>query len=119
MKRNRLIRPSNRTSLFSDTANKIRNRRNLLILSALTFTAIFITSIVLATNKPATNTTQSQLIDLPGLSTEVQLNSLSTSQYSTTSTMSVAKQDVASSSSDLTSLSTSPLATNPFDYKNK
>lgn len=117
MKRNRLIRQSNRTSLFSDTANKIRNRRNLLILSTLTFTAIFITSIVLAMNKPVTNTTQSQLIDLPGLSTEAQLNSLSTSQYSTTSTMSVAKQDIASSNSELTSLSASPLATNPFAHK--
>ncbi len=95
MKRNRLIRPSNRTSLFSDTATKLRNRRNLLALSLVTFAGIFITSIVLAMSKPVTNTTQSQLLVLPGLPVENQNMSNTVSQYGATSTIAVTKQDIA------------------------
>lgn len=87
MKQNRLIRPSNRTSLFYEVTNKLRTRRNLLGLSALSFAGIFVTSIVLATNKPVVNTTQSLLIDLPGISAENQ----TPPQYNAASTMSVAK----------------------------
>ncbi|MFW5447398.1 MAG: OapA family protein [Methylophagaceae bacterium] len=98
MKRNRLIRPSDQTNLFSDKARKFSKGRNLLVLSVLAITGVSITSMVLATNKPVVNSTQSQLIDLPGLPVENQTIS-NTAQYSTTSTISVAKQDIAAASS--------------------
>jgi len=107
MKRNRLIRPSNHTNIFSAKARKFSTGRKLLALSVLVFAGISITSMVLATNKPIVNSTQSQLIDLPGLPAENQTIS-NTSQYSATSTISVSKQDIAAASStpvDLTSLS--------------
>jgi len=98
MKRNRLIRPSNHANIFSGKARKFSTGRKLLALSVLVFAGISITSMVLATNKPIINSTQSQLIDLPGLPAENQTIS-NTSQYSTTSTISVFKQNIASASS--------------------
>jgi murein DD-endopeptidase MepM/ murein hydrolase activator NlpD len=75
MKRNRLIRPSNQANIFSDKAKKFSKGRNLLVLSVLAITGISITSMVLATNKPIVNSTQSQLLNLPNLSIEEQLAS--------------------------------------------
>ncbi len=98
MKRNRLIRPSNQTNIFSNKAKKLGKGRNLLVLSLLAIAGVSITSMVLATNKPVVNSTQSQLIDLPGLATENQAISNPTFQYNTTSTISVAKQDITSAS---------------------
>ncbi len=108
MKRNRLIRPSNQTNIFSNKAKKLGKGRNLLVLSVLAIAGVSITSMVLATNKPVVNSTQSQLIDLPGLATENQLISSPTVQYNTTSTISIAKQDITAAGSvpaDLTNLS--------------
>lgn len=76
MKRNRLIRPSNQSNIFSGKIGLFRKRRNILVLSLLTITGISITSIVLATSKPIANSTQSQLIDLPNLPVKNQLASL-------------------------------------------
>ena len=119
MKRNRLIRPSNRTSLFSDTSNKFRNRRNLLLLSLLTFAGIFVTSMVLATNKPIASSTQSQLIDLPGLATEHQNISNPIAQYNATSTISVSKQNTASASIAPIRLNDSPIPVKPTEQTAK
>ncbi len=99
MKRNRLIRPSNQANIFSDKASKFSKGRNLLLLSVLAIAGISITSMVLATNKPVVNSTQSQLIDLPGLPAESQTISNSATQYNATSTISVSKQDVTAASS--------------------
>ena len=99
MKRNRLIRPSNQANIFSDKAKKFSKGRNLLLLSVLAITGVSITSMVLATNKPVVNSTQSQLIALPGLSVENQANSNTVTQYNTISTTSVARQDIAAASS--------------------
>lgn len=108
MKRNRLIRPSNQTNIFSDTAKKFSTGRKLLALSLLVFAGISVASLVLATKKPVVNSTQSQLIALPGLPAENQIISNSTSEHSITSTISIAKQNIAAASSapvTLTSLS--------------
>ncbi|MBL1320506.1 MAG: peptidoglycan DD-metalloendopeptidase family protein [Methylophaga sp.] len=99
MKQNRLIRPSNQVNIFSNKARKFGKTRNLLVLSVLAFAGISITSMVLATNKPIVNATKSQLIDLPNLLAENQNISNNTPQYSATSTMSVAKQQLGSTSS--------------------
>jgi len=72
MKRNRLNPSSNRKSLFSDTAAKVNNRRNVLVLSSLAIVSVFITSIVLATSKPTNATIESQVIGLPNLSADMQ-----------------------------------------------
>ena len=72
MKRNRLISTSNRKSLFSNTAARSISRRNILVLSSLTIVSVFITSIVLATNRPSTSITESQVINLPNLPAEMQ-----------------------------------------------
>lgn len=69
MKRNKLIDSSTHSSLFS--LNKPKSY-HLLILTLLAITGIFITSIVLATSTPSTVATQSQIIDLPSLSAEMQ-----------------------------------------------
>lgn len=106
MKRNRLICPSNRTSLFSEATNKLRTRRNLLGLSTLLLAGVFVTSIVLATNKPMVSTTQYLLIDLPSLPPESQTSP----QYNAVSTMSVAKQEGLSENTALAIINTSELA---------
>ncbi|MDC9725410.1 MAG: peptidoglycan DD-metalloendopeptidase family protein [Gammaproteobacteria bacterium] len=72
MKRNRLNPSSSRKSLFSDTASRLNSRRNVFVLSSLAIASVFITSIVLATNRPSTSTVQSQVIGLPNLSAEIQ-----------------------------------------------
>ncbi len=73
MKRNRLIKSSKRNSFLSEKKNK----RSLLTLPFLALGGIFITSIVLATSKPASNGNQSQVIDLPNLPAEMQQQSSS------------------------------------------
>lgn len=108
MKRNRLIRPSNQTNIFSDTAKKFSMGRKLLALSLLVFAGISVASLVLATKKPVVSATQSQFLALPGLAAEHQIISNTTSKHSITSTISIAKQDIAAASSapvTLTSLS--------------
>mgnify|MGYP000164340008 CR=1 FL=1 len=72
MKRNRLIQPSSRKSLFSTTSATFNNRRNVVALSSLTIIGVFITSIVLATNKEIPTSEESQLITLPNLGEEMQ-----------------------------------------------
>ncbi|PHS69765.1 MAG: peptidase M23 [Methylophaga sp.] len=72
MKRNRLIRSSDAKSIFSTTATHVNKRRNLLVLSLLTFTGIFLTSMVLATDQSVSQGSQSKIIDLPNLPAEMQ-----------------------------------------------
>jgi murein DD-endopeptidase MepM/ murein hydrolase activator NlpD len=69
MKRNKLIDSSAQSGLF--TLNKPK-KHHLLILSFFALAGIFITSIVLATSSPTTVSTDSQVIDLPSLSIEMQ-----------------------------------------------
>jgi len=69
MKRNKLIASSAQTGLFTTARPK---RGHLFALSLLTIIGIFITSIVLATSKPSSSLTQSQVIDLPNLPAELQ-----------------------------------------------
>ncbi len=69
MKRNKLIDSSAQSGLF--TLNKPK-RYHLVILSFFALAGIFITSIVLATSTPTTVSTDSQVIDLPNLSVEMQ-----------------------------------------------
>lgn len=80
MKRNKLIRSSDQKNIFSDTAPRTDKLRNFLVLSLLTFAGVFITSIVLATSEPVGKTNQSQIIDLPNLSAELQVLSTSDQQ---------------------------------------
>lgn len=91
MKRNRLISTSNRKSLFSNTATRSLSRRNILVLSSLTLVSVFITSIVLATNRPSTNVTESQVINLPNLPAEMQNVSSISKTVNTTATITVPK----------------------------
>ena len=72
MKRNRLISSSNRKKIFSTSALRMKNHRNLMVLSSLTIVSIFVTSLVFATNKPNSSAVHSQVISLPTLSTETQ-----------------------------------------------
>ena len=72
MKRNRLIESSSRANIFSNTTSRFAKRRHLLALSLLTFAGIFITTIVLATSKPISNSTQTLTINLPNLPAEMQ-----------------------------------------------
>lgn len=109
MKRNRLISPSNQTRLFSRATTKLRARCNLLGLSLFSLAGIFVTSVVLAINKPVTDATQYHLIDLPSLPVENQINHAS--QYNTTSTISVAKHATLSASIAPAIISTDELAT--------
>jgi murein DD-endopeptidase MepM/ murein hydrolase activator NlpD len=71
MKRNRLIPSSKQANIFS-TKPRFGKRSQLLILSLLTFTGVFITGIVLATSQPADTSLESKIIDLPNLSAEMQ-----------------------------------------------
>ncbi|RKZ84535.1 MAG: peptidase M23 [Gammaproteobacteria bacterium] len=73
MKRNRLVPSSKQANIFSATATRFNKLHRLLALSLLTFAGIFITSMVLATGKPASTGSQSQIIDLPNLSAEKQI----------------------------------------------
>jgi murein DD-endopeptidase MepM/ murein hydrolase activator NlpD len=73
MKRNRLVASSKQANIFSNAATRFNKLHRLLALSLLTFAGIFITSIVLATGKPVSTGTQSQVIDLPNLSSEKQI----------------------------------------------
>ncbi|MDH5358439.1 MAG: peptidoglycan DD-metalloendopeptidase family protein [Gammaproteobacteria bacterium] len=80
MKRNRLIRSTSQASLFSNNSAHTNKRGHLFALSLLTFAGIFITTIVLATSRPANiNNTESQVISLPSLPAEMQNFSNSTS----------------------------------------
>jgi len=72
MKRNKLITSRRNTRLFSSAISPSNKRRNLLALMLLTFTGVFITTIVLATNKPANQEPQSNVIDLPNLPAKLQ-----------------------------------------------
>jgi len=72
MKRNRLLPSSNRKSIFSNTATRLNTRRNVFVVSSLAIVSIFVTSMVLATNRPSTATVQSQVISLPNLPAEMQ-----------------------------------------------
>jgi murein DD-endopeptidase MepM/ murein hydrolase activator NlpD len=69
MKRNKLIDSSAQSGLFS--LNKPK-KYHLVILSFFALAGIFITSIVLATSSQTIVSTDSQVIDLPGLSIEMQ-----------------------------------------------
>ena len=72
MKRNRLLPSSNRKSIFSNTATRLNTRRNVFVVSSLAIVSIFVTSMVLATNRPSTATVESQVISLPNLPAEMQ-----------------------------------------------
>lgn len=72
MKQNRLIKPSKRTLLFSNAKTLASHRRKFLSLPLLAISGIFITTIVLATNRPSTQEAESNLVALPNLSTELQ-----------------------------------------------
>lgn len=79
MKRNRLVPSSKQANIFSSTATRFKKLHRLLALSLLTFAGIFITGMVLATGKPVNTSTQSQVVDLPNLSAEMQTVSIVTS----------------------------------------
>ena len=79
MKRNRLVPSSNQANIFSNAATRFNKLHRLLAFSLLTFAGIFITGMVLATGKPVNTSTQSQVVDLPNLSAEMQTVSIVTS----------------------------------------
>jgi murein DD-endopeptidase MepM/ murein hydrolase activator NlpD len=72
MKRNRLIPSSKQANIFSNKTSPFIKGRRFLTLSLLTFSAIFITGIVLATSKPIDTSLKSTIIDLPHLPADMQ-----------------------------------------------
>lgn len=102
MKRNRLVRPSDKTKLFSDTANhfvKYRYISGLVVLSIIVFLVTGFMSIDVQDTA-----SQSQIIDLPGLSAAEQRQS--------PSSLSLPIQE-QSQIQTLASLPTTPVTTEP------
>ena len=100
MKRNRLIRPSDKTKLFSDTANHFIQYRYITSLIVLSVIAFWATGFMSA--EVHDTALQSQVIDLPGLSAAEQ------HQGSATLPLALPTQE---QSQTLTSLLTSPFIT--------
>lgn len=82
MKRNRLNPSSKQANIFSNSASRLTTRRRLLALSLLTFTGVFITSMVLATSQPVDTSVKSNVIDLPNLPAEMQSLTIATKSNS-------------------------------------
>jgi murein DD-endopeptidase MepM/ murein hydrolase activator NlpD len=73
MKRNRLVQPSNKTKLFSDTANHFAKYRYISGLVVLSVIVLLVTGFMSADVQDTAS--QSQVIDLPGLSAAEQRQS--------------------------------------------
>ena len=109
MKRNRLMPSSKRKSLFSNTATGLNTRRNVVVLSSLTIVSVFVTSMVLATNRPSSSEVQSQVINLPNLPAEMQ--NITLINTSSTASNTVALPAVKSESTSIITKSITPVDT--------
>ena len=122
MKRNKLMPRSNHASLFNTSSVRLHSRRNTVALSSLAIVGMFITSIVLATNKEVSTSDQINIIALPKLSDETHNFTLSNTQTflsptavdnnvetSNTELNSTRLHAVKLSDNDQTSLETTPI----------
>jgi len=73
MKRNRLVRPSKHTKLFSDTSNEFVKYRYISGLVVLSVIVLLLASFISTDAQTSVSVSQSQVIDLPGLSAADQL----------------------------------------------
>jgi len=73
MKRNRLVRPSKHTKLFSDTTNEFVKYRYISGLVVLSVIVLLLASFMSTDAQTSVSVSQTQVIDLPGLSASEQL----------------------------------------------